>query len=332
MKAVIYVRVSTAEQVDNYSLQTQTKACKDYCHREGITVDRVFREEGESAKTTNRPQLQEMLDYCARNARSLDFVVVYRVDRLARQVHDHTLIRMTLSKLGISVRAVQETFDDTAAGRLIENLMASVAQFDNDLHSARTLDGMREALSQGRWMWRPPVGYMRPSDRRSSPSLTPDEEMAQLVRAAFEMVATGMERREALSQVTQMGLRAKNGRPLSPQTFGSMLKNPLYSGRIISKKWSIDVEGDFFPLISPDLFRAVQSGTSGALSEGRLKDHPDFPLRRIVRCGYCGTPLTASWSRGRNKRYPYYHCRKSGCGVNVRKEELASRDVVEICG
>ena len=57
--------------------------------------------------------------------------------------------------------------------------------------------------------------------------------------------------------------------------------------------------------------------------ESRNLDHPDFPLRRVVRCGRCDTPLTASWSRGRNRRYPYYHCRKKACGgTNVRKELL----------
>lgn len=112
MRAVLYVRVSTADQVQNYSLETQRRACVDYCSREGIEVDRIFREEGESAKTTDRPQLQEMLDYCAKNARIIDLVIVYRVDRLARQVHDHQLIRMALNKLGIRLQAVQETFDD----------------------------------------------------------------------------------------------------------------------------------------------------------------------------------------------------------------------------
>lgn len=54
-RSVIYIRVSTAEQVDNYSLETQLKACREYCDREGLEVDSIFREEGESAKTSARP-------------------------------------------------------------------------------------------------------------------------------------------------------------------------------------------------------------------------------------------------------------------------------------
>jgi site-specific DNA recombinase len=97
-RAVIYTRVSTAEQVDNYSLDTQLRTCREYCEREDLEVDRVFREEGESAKTSDRPELQEMLSYCALNVkrREIGFVVVARVDRLARNSLDHGAIRLTL--------------------------------------------------------------------------------------------------------------------------------------------------------------------------------------------------------------------------------------------
>lgn len=106
-RAVIYVRVSTNEQLDNYSLDTQEPACRDFCAREGLEVDRVFREEGESAKTANRTQLQALLNYCAVEAkrRHITHAVVYRVDRLARDVGDHAAIRAALSRVGVSVRA-----------------------------------------------------------------------------------------------------------------------------------------------------------------------------------------------------------------------------------
>jgi len=84
MRAVIYCRVSTKEQTLNYSLSSQEDACRQHCARVGIQVDRVFLEEGESAKTTDRPRFQDMLDYCRVNKSSLDYVVVYAVSRFAR--------------------------------------------------------------------------------------------------------------------------------------------------------------------------------------------------------------------------------------------------------
>ncbi len=101
MRAVIYCRVSTKEQVNNLSLPTQEKTCRDFCKREGIAVQRVFVEEGESAKTANRTQLKSMLEYCRRHSNELDFAVFYSVSRLSRNTLDYLAIKAGLAGLGI---------------------------------------------------------------------------------------------------------------------------------------------------------------------------------------------------------------------------------------
>ena len=93
MRAVIYCRVSTKEQVDNLSLGTQERVCSEYCQRSGMSVERVFTEEGESAKTTDRPELKQLLEYCRVNHRRLDYLVVYAISRLTRKVEDHVFIK-----------------------------------------------------------------------------------------------------------------------------------------------------------------------------------------------------------------------------------------------
>jgi len=99
-RAVIYIRVSTADQVENFSLATQEAACLEYCKQRGLEADRVFREEGESAKSANRTRLNEMVKYCAANrkARNITTVVVYRVDRFARKMADHTALKAILKQ------------------------------------------------------------------------------------------------------------------------------------------------------------------------------------------------------------------------------------------
>ena len=326
--AYIYLRVSTAEQVDNYSLDTQERGCLEYCEREGLEVVHVYREEGESAKTPNRPELKAMLNACAIDGRrrGITTVVVFRVDRLARAVEDYAAIRGVLASQGISVRSVGESLDDSPAGKLVENLLAAVAQFDNDARAARTIEGMKEALRRGRWVWREPLGYLR-ADRGDAPvSMVPDPERASLIRHGFEAVASRrLTKIEALDELTNLGLVTRRGKPLSPQAFGKMLTNVLYIGRIVKPEWDIDVEGDFEPLVEPDLFSTVQEVLHGRApaKSSRAHDNPDFPLRRVVRCSQCSSPLTGSWSTGRSRRYPYYHCPKKGCGgSNVRKERL----------
>ena len=325
--AYLYLRVSTAEQVDNYSLDTQERGCLEYCEREGLEVVHVYREEGESAKTANRPELKAMLNACAIDGRrrGITTVVVFRVDRLARAVEDYTAICGALASQGIKVRSVGEAFDDSPAGKLVENLLAAVAQFDNDARSARAIEGMKEALRRGRWVWRKPLGYLR-ADRDAPVSMVPDPERASLIRHGFEAVASRhLTKIEVLDELTNLGLVTRQGKPLSPQAFGEMLTKVIYTGRIVKPEWDIDVEGDFEPLVEPDLFSTVQEVLHGRApaKSSRAHDNPDFPLRRVVRCSQCSSPLTGSWSTGRSRRYPYYRCPKKGCGgSNVRKERL----------
>ncbi|MCP4445490.1 MAG: recombinase family protein [Myxococcales bacterium] len=63
MRAVIYCRVSTKEQVENFSLEAQERASRDYCQRNNLEIAEVFVEKGESAKTAHQPELQRLLAY-----------------------------------------------------------------------------------------------------------------------------------------------------------------------------------------------------------------------------------------------------------------------------
>ena len=86
--AVIYVRVSTKEQTENLSLPTQLRACEEYCRRQGYEILERFHEEGESAKTTDRSQLQNLLTFCRLNKGRVNFVVVFNLTRFARDKYD----------------------------------------------------------------------------------------------------------------------------------------------------------------------------------------------------------------------------------------------------
>ncbi len=291
-RAVIYVRVSTSDQVDNYSLETQESECSKFCDREGLVIDRIFREEGESAKTVNRTELQEMLRYLTSNAkkREITHVVVYRVDRLAREVGGHHTIKTTLSKLNVTLLSVMERFDETPTGKLTENLMAVLAQFDNDLRSQRTRDGMKAALSHGRWVWQAPYGYRNGS--KSEPSLIPDPVEAPIVREIFRRAASGEPKDSIRLWAASQGLITSTGRPLALSQIHRIVTNCIYIGQIkVSSSDSIHI-GDFESLIDPEIFRMANHSITkgGARAKPRALDDPDFPLRRNVRCGPCDWP------------------------------------------
>ena len=218
--AVIYVRVSTKEQTENLSLSTQVRACEEYCRREGFDVLERFKEEGESAKTTDRTELQNLLKYCRTHKGKVHFVIVYNLTRFAREKYDHFALRAHLKSLGISLRSATEPIDDTSTGKLMEGVLAAVAQFDNDVRSERTRAGMRAALEPGRWTFPAPLGYLN-APKWSGKSLVLDPERASLVREMFEDYATGrFTKQEVLARTTESGLRTRRGLVLSPQSFG----------------------------------------------------------------------------------------------------------------
>src|SRR5881296_3012790 len=230
--AVIYVRVSTKEQTENLSLPTQLRACEQYCRREGYELLERFKEEGESAKTTDRTELQKLLKYCRAHKGKVHFVVVYDLTRFAREKYDHFALRAHLKSLGISLRSATEPIDDTSTGKLMEGVLAAFAQFDNDVRSERTRGGMRAALELGRWTFVAPLGYLN-APRSTGKSLIPDPERAPLVKRAFQDFATGrFTKDEVRKNVIALGLTTRRGKPVPSQTFDAMLRNHVYIGRI----------------------------------------------------------------------------------------------------
>ena len=303
-------RVSTKEQTQNLSLPTQRKACEEYCLREGLEVVRVFMEEGESAKTADRTELKKLLEFCRLNKKRVRVVVVHSLSRFSRDAATHHALRGMLRGLGIGLRSVTEPIDDSPAGKFMESLFSSVAQFDNDMKAERTRAGMRAAQDRGRWTFQAPIGYL--TGPSGGPSLVADPTRAALIRLAFERFDTeACSKRELLDFISARGLKTRRGRTLSAQTLNSILRNPLYAGRIVVPKFGAGVvRGDFEPLLSDGLFDRVQARLAGRSTTAitHARKHPDFPLRRIVRCESCGRPLTGSWSSSRTVKYAYYHC------------------------
>ena len=279
--AVIYVRVSDPRQAENLSLATQLKACEEYCERQGFVVLERFREQGESAKTADRTELQRLLQYCRTNKGKVHFVVVFNLTRFAREKYDHFALRAHLKSLGISLRSATEPIDDTATGKLMEGVLAAFAQFDNDVRSDRTKAGMRAALELGRWTFLAPIGYLN-APRWSGKSLVEDPERAPLVRRAFEQFSTGRyTKQQVLEEVTRLGLRSRRGLRVSSQTFDAVLENQLYIGvircrrvRHASEAWRLRA-ADRRKAVLP---RAGHSESAGSRDRAPAAQSSRFPV------------------------------------------------------
>lgn len=109
MKTIIYCRVSTIDQAETgYSLPAQEKACRQYAERNSYDVVKVFVEKGESAKTIDRTQLKNLLDFVSKHHKDINAIIVYKLDRLARNMIDYTGLVASFSKLGIDVKSATE--------------------------------------------------------------------------------------------------------------------------------------------------------------------------------------------------------------------------------
>src|SRR3989344_2036317 len=132
MKALIYLRVSTDKQAEKgLSIPTQKEKCLQYAHQNGYEVNEktdIYADEGESAKTANRPNFLQMWQRC-REDKTIKAVIIYDVSRFARNEYDFVVAMADLSKHGVRLRSATEPIDDTAVGKLMAGMLSNVAAF-----------------------------------------------------------------------------------------------------------------------------------------------------------------------------------------------------------
>ena len=339
-RALIYTRVSTEEQAEKASLDQQETACRDYADKNDIIVEKVFREEGESAKTANRTKLLEMLKYSKQNKGKIDYVIFYKVDRLARQAGDHLAIKAALLAVGVHLRSVTEPIDNSTSGKLMETVLAGFAQFDNDVRGERCSNGMRASVEAGGWPFNAPIGYRNIKNAAKKSTIEPDEQ-APLVRKLLLEFKRGIyTQREAWQMAHDLGIRSQKGNRLSQQSVCNMLRNPLYAGLVTCKMVDEPVIGLHDGLISV----ADHEDIIGVL-DGRkrtykpnTRGHPDWPLRDktikggFLRCGRCEARITGSCPKaGGGQPSPRYSCPqcRASAGKPVSKMREAMHDEFE---
>ena len=329
--AVIYARVSTVKQGETHSIATQVDECRKLAERQGLQVseDAVFTEMFSAKEAENRPQFQVALNYCLKHSGEVAVLLVHHTSRFARNTEDHLAVRSLLKRKGVMLRSCTESLGESPAEEFMETLLAANNKLDNRIKGDRTRAGMTAAANHGRWPFQPPVGYRTVTGAmKMSANIEPDPEKAELVKRAFELVASGTPRHAALKIVTELGLRSTKGQPLTNQSFVNMLTNPLYTGMVVIPQFGVRSKGLFGGLVSEALFKKVQAiikPKGPVVMKSEVND--DFPLRGWVRCAHCGTKLTGSMSTGRHGgRYGYYHCWKKGClAKRVSRDNLHSQ-------
>ena len=316
--AIIYTRVSSADQVTGTSLETQESDLRDYCAKNGYEIVAHFKDAGESAKTTNRPGFLDAVKEA--RSRKADAFIVWKLDRFARNAEDGLNLRGSLAKHSCELISVTEPIGNDPMGKLVTTFMFGIAQFDNEIRGQRAKRGMEEIVERGGWCWKEPAGYILEREN-DLPILKPDGKLSEVIAKAMRGIINGLhDKQTAVNMMVEAGIkRQKAHKIFAMPVYGGILRTILTSG---------DVKAAFQGIITSEEWYMLDAATKPQEMRTYYRNNQDFPLTGIVKCKECGTFLLGAFAEGRKgKKYPYYRCRSNH--VNVRAE-LVEAEVMKI--
>jgi len=316
MKAAIYCRVSTeGQEQEGTSLQTQLEACQKYCEVKGYDIAYQF-SEAWSGLSLERPKLVELREVV--RSESIDYVVVYSLDRFSRDPVHGVILMQELEKHGVSLEAATETVDNSEVGKLVFYIKGYAAKLDAERRRDATGRGKRALLKDGKLPQGTGIGIYGYKWLRDYKKRIPLEYEAKIVLRMFEMVAQGNSCFKIARTLNEESIATKAGKKWEARTVSRIVRNPAYTGityfgmtsgkeRKATPKESWHVLPNVTPaIISKELFEQAQAALARSKELHPGKAMHEYPLTGFAVCGYCGSPLVGSCLRG---NYRYYHCR-----------------------
>ena len=320
-RAVSYIRVSTSEQAqrggseEGFSLPAQREANKRKAQSMGALVVKEFADRGESARSTNRPELQKMLAYLKEDG-GIDYVIVHKLDRLARNRADDVEINRAFEDTGVRLVSTSENIDQTPGGMLLHGIMSSIAEFYSRNLANEVIKGMGEKARNGGTLGKAPLGYVNVRGRdehgREVRTVKLDEERAPLARLAFTEYATGnWTVRQLAEHLNNRGLTIpptarKPANPVSVRLLQTLLRNPYYKG-VISFQ-GVEYAGAHEPLVDAATWQTVQDILTAHANGERQRTH-NHHLKSTIVCGLCGARLLVQHATSRaSGTYHYFVC------------------------
>lgn len=319
--AVIYARFSSHNQQEQ-SIDGQLRYCKDYAERNAMKVINVYSDRAISGTTDERPQFQQMI----RDAKNKQFkyILVWKLDRFARNRYDSAVYKNQLKKCGVRVLSVTEFVGEGSEGVLLESILEAMAETYSLQLSENVRRGMRESVRHGLSCGgTAPLGYDVVNKR-----YVINEKEAEIVRYVYTQYASGKGKKEIINDLNAKGWRNKKGTKFAFSSLDRLLKNRKYIGEYNYQDITIK---DVIPaLVDVDLFDTVQNILTKNKRQGGARSYKrEYLLSTKLFCGYCGASITGETSTGRHGvKFGYYVCRnqkfhKNNCNKKrERQEEL----------
>ena len=319
-KAVIYARVSGAKQVrEGDGLASQENRCREYATYKDYDVVEVFKDDM-SGKFERRPAMDRMLAFLRLHPKDSVVVIIDDISRFARNVQAHVALRETLSEAGGILESPSIEFGEDSDSRLVEHMLASVAQHQREKNAEQTSNRMKGRMMNGYGVFAAPIGYRYKKTGSHGKLLTRDEPIASIIAEGIEGYANGRfstqaELRRFFEDQPDFPKDLPGGQ-IRQQKVSDILNRVVYAGYIEHEPWGISRrKGHHEPLVSLETFEKVQDRKNETAVAPKRKDiHEDFPLRGAIVCACCQRPMTACWSKSpTGKRYPYFWCQTRDC-------------------
>ena len=308
MKAVIYARYSSDSQREE-SIEGQIRECTAFAEKNGITVLRHYIDRAFSAKTDNRPEFQNMIKDS--NKKLFDTVIVWKLDRFARNRYDSARHKATLKKNGVKVVSATEAIADGSVGIMMETILEGMAEYYSVDLSEKVVRGMTDnALKCMFNGGTKPIGYIIDKEQH----FQIDPVTSPFVLAAFEKYADGATMTEIRDYLNENGITNTRGKPMTYNSVQHLLNNRRYIGEYVYREIVVP---DGIPAIVPlDLFERVQEKMAkNKKAPARHKAEDDYLLTTKLFCGHCGAYMCGESGTSRTGLvHHYYKC------VSVKKK------------
>ena len=326
MKGVIYARYSSDNQREE-SIEGQLRECKAFAEKNDIQIVDTYIDRALSARTDRRPDFQRMIKDSA--GRKVEVVIVWKLDRFARDKYDSAHYKRILKNNGVKVVSATEAISAGAEDILLESMLEGMAEYYSAELSEKVTRGLTENALKCKYNGGTlPIGYMIDSEQY----FQIDPLTAPAVLDAFKHYADGASMREITDEMNLKGVRTKRGGKISINSVTRMLHNRKYIGEY---RYNDIVHSNGIPAIVPeDLFNRVQECmAANKKAPAKHKAEDEYLLTTKLFCGKCQCYMVGESGTGRNKVHRYYKCASvknhKGCDKKTVKKEWIENLVIE---
>lgn len=301
--------------------------------KNGFTVINEYCDRAISGKTDNRPSFQRLIKDSEKG--HFQAVIMYTLDRFARNRYDSAIYKAKLKKNGVRVFYAKQPMPDTPEGIILESVLEGYAEYYSENLSRNIKRGLKENALQciatgGAGV---ALGYTVGEDRK----YVIDPIGAKIVQEVFQMYADGMSATQIINYCNEKGYKTSRGNSFNKNSLRTMLKNEKYIGTY--KFMDVVVPNGVPAIVDKDLFEKVQAMLShNAKARAKNKAKEDYLLTTKLFCGHCESVMVGESGTSKSgKVHHYYKCidrkRKHQCTKKVEKkdwiEELVVRFTVE---